>query len=92
MGLMSYIFGEGGVVAIGLSSIWYLAGFFILLFFLFYLYSRRSGTENIVVFIALFITLSIEFSLFAFPNTIIIIISFALLLYTAQYLFYWFNK
>ena len=92
MGLLSTIFGESGAVAGGFTNLWYLVGFFILIFFILYLYSRRSGAENIVVFVFLFLVLSIEYTLFDFPISFIIIISFVLLFYTAQYMYYWFNK
>lgn len=91
-GLLTTVFGESGNIASAMSGIWWLVGIFVFLFFIIYLYSRKAGAENIVLFTLLFIALTLEFSLFEVPFAITITVIVLLILYTAQYLYYWINR
>lgn len=91
-GLLSTVFGESGNIASAMSGLWWLVGVFVFLFFIIYLYSRRAGAENIIVFTLLFLGLTLEFALFNIPIGISITIAVLLVLYSAQYLYYWINK
>lgn len=90
--LFTEVFGNGGAIAGAFSGLWFMVGIFVALFFILYLYSRKSGTENLVVFILLFIGLAVEYTLFDFPLAFIIIMVVGLTVYIAQFMYYWFNK
>jgi len=86
------LFGSSGSAINAFNGLWYIVGFFILLFFVMYLIGANVSFENIVFVILTFLLLSMSYGLFAMPTTYLVIGVVFIVLFLSTYTYYYFYK
>lgn len=92
MGLLSETFGATGSGIEIFGGIWYLIGFFILIFFILLLVSQKASAENIAFFVLSFFLLIISNGLFNIPIYLITTIIIMIVMFISFYAYKIFNK
>ncbi len=89
MGLLETIFGETSEITIALGGLWFLVGFFVIIFFILLMLGNGVSADVIVLFsLMAFLLLSVD-DLFSVPVTIYVTIIILLIMYIAFRFYTW---
>lgn len=89
MGLLDTIFGQSSEIAQTFGGLWFLVGFFLLLFFILILVGIGANADSIVLFSLIMILMLAIDDLFQVPITIYVTIIVFLVLYVSAKLYSW---